>query len=507
MIRSLRLENYKGFASFRIDFGQMSILVGPNNAGKTTCIDLLRSLAAMISHARRLTPDAVYRRDGVRQVRVYAFGPGQFGLEEENLRHEFNPATTRVRLAFSEGQALRVVWPEEQADEPGSFFYLSLPGERQPKSPTEVRSHFPTLGVVPQLSPIERVESVLTRRYLEQTLSTRLASRHFRNHLRLMTDPSNQHAFPAFSDFRDFAAEWLPEVQLDVVDIRQGTKAAEIDVFYREGRTRKELVWAGDGVQVFLQLLWHIYRLRGSSTIVLDEPDVYLHADLQRRLLRVLETLQSQVVLATHSAEIVTEAPPDAVTWMDRTTSSAVRAPASDTLDQLSKAIGSGFNLRLARVLRSRVAVFVEGMDTKVIRNLASTLGMPAFVNETTITMIPLNGSTNSRRLDGFKWIVENLLRSSIRGWVILDRDYRSDVEVQSLSAALTEAGLNVHIWRRHEIESYLLNPSAISRRSGAPTNMVHELLLNQSRAMKEEVLPGLTKYRFEENSRSAGGI
>ena len=52
-------------------------------------------------------------------------------------------------------------------------------------------------------------------------------------------------------------------------------------MYFREGKVPKELNWAGDGVQVFLQLLFHLWRLRGSSTIMLDEPDVYLHADLE----------------------------------------------------------------------------------------------------------------------------------------------------------------------------------------------------------------------------------
>jgi len=51
-----------------------------------------------------------------------------------------------------------------------------------------------------------------------------------------------------------------------------------LDVFYQEADSRipKELVWAGDGIQVWLQLLYHVYRVQNCETIVLDEPEVYL---------------------------------------------------------------------------------------------------------------------------------------------------------------------------------------------------------------------------------------
>ena len=52
----------------------------------------------------------------------------------------------------------------------------------------------------------------------------------------------------------------------------------------RGDRTPKELFWVGDGMQIFVQILTHLWRLRSADVVILDEPDLYLHADLQRRL-------------------------------------------------------------------------------------------------------------------------------------------------------------------------------------------------------------------------------
>jgi hypothetical protein len=303
----------------------------------------------------------------------------------------------------------------------------------------------------------------------------------------------------AFDEFCEFAGQWLPEVELVDVAMRTAIRGPEIDVFYREGRSRKELVWAGDGVQIFLQLLWHVHRLAAFPTIVLDEPDVYLHADLQRRLIRLLETFEAQIILATHSAEIVTEAPPASVIWLDRSRKRAVASPTGKALEDLSSAIGSHFNLRLARLLRSKVAVFVEGQDARLLRHFARSVGATAFVSEGLLTVVPLDGSTNRARLDGFKWVVENLLEKAIEGWVLLDRDFRSDDEALLLAGELEAAGLNPHIWQRHEIENYVLVPTAIARRSGAPIASVTEMLDIATLDMKDEVLPEFVASRQRE--------
>jgi predicted ATP-dependent endonuclease of OLD family len=260
----------------------------------------------------------------------------------------------------------------------------------------------------------------------------------------------------ALDEFIEFAGTWLSELELERPVQRQGETALELDLFYREGPTPKELAWCGDGVQVFLQLLLHLFNLRDSNTIVLDEPDVYLHADLQRRLIRLLEGSESQIIMSTHSPEIVVEAPPDAVVWVDRSRPRGVLAPEPSLLAGLSGAMGTQFNLRLARVLRARLALFVEGDDIDYLVNLAKTIGASGLVTEEGLAVVPLGGVSNWQRLEGFSWLAESLLQEAVSGFVILDRDYHSNEAVKSVSNQLKKASLEPHIWRRKELESYL---------------------------------------------------
>jgi predicted ATP-dependent endonuclease of OLD family len=252
---------------------------------------------------------------------------------------------------------------------------------------------------------------------------------------------------------------------------------------------------------VFLQLLLHLFNLRTADAIVLDEPDVYLHADLQRRLVRLLDGFEAQIIMSTHSPEIVVEAPPDAVVWVDRSRSSGVLAPEPSLLAGLSGAMGTQFNLRLAKVLRSRLALFVEGEDLDYLANLAKTVGATALVTEEGVAVMPLGGASNWRRLEGFAWLAESLLQEAVTGYVILDRDYHSNQAVKTVSDQLRKAGLEAHVWNCKELETYLLNSRCISQLAKAPLSKVETILAEESNALRAHVHGRMTTQRFEERS------
>ncbi|MFZ8305259.1 AAA family ATPase, partial [Staphylococcus aureus] len=79
-----------------------------------------------------------------------------------------------------------------------------------------------------------------------------------------------------------------PEVSNLSIRRSYGNKDDAFDLFYEEqaSRNEREIAWAGDGIQIWLQELYHMWMQRAADVIILDEPDVFLHPDLQRRLAR-----------------------------------------------------------------------------------------------------------------------------------------------------------------------------------------------------------------------------
>jgi hypothetical protein len=316
-------------------------------------------------------------------------------------------------------------------------------------------------------------------------LDGRLASRHFRNQLYLLGRPSRGEE-PQLNEYISFAQAWTPEIE--IVELDAG---GQLNLYYREParRSEKEIFWAGDGIQVWLQLLLHIFRLRGVDVLVLDEPDVFLHADLQRRLVRLLETLECQVITATHSPEMLSEAQPSSVVWVDKAARKAIRAPKESVLADLSGALGTQFNLRLAKALRSRLVLFVEGDDLKLLRNVARTLGLDRLAREIGIAEVQLEGFTNWEHVEPFQWLISALLNSAIPVYVLLDRDYRSDEAAAAVCARLASIGVSSHVWGRKELESYLLVDEALARNSRVELDWI--------RTQMDQICDGLREFTF----------
>jgi predicted ATPase len=529
-VSSLHLSNFKAFETFRINFPTNTLIVGPNNAGKSTVIAALRASARMLKLASSRPPE-VSADDTGGAVLAYHLNPERTGLVEANLPHEFHNVDTRLKVQFSSKATIAAVWPkqpdesfygseldDEELDEKlfedderqPPFFYLTVHDQPQPRRPKEVRDSFPQLAAIPPLTPVEQTEVVLSEKYLRDSSETRLASRHFRNHLRLLQSQASSTHENRFHEFTQFAQPWVPEIELHSLRTRQVLgEGQEIDLFYTEPerRAQKEIAWAGDGVQVWLQLLLHLFRLQEADIIVLDEPDLYLHADLQRRLVKVLESTQAQTITASHSPEMLAEASRSSIIWVDKSRSGAVQAPKDEALADLSSSLGSQFNLRLAKALRAKTVLFVEGDDMKIIARLCQVAGTERLATESGVAVVPIGGFSNWEHIEPFKWIIDRFLLKSVTTFVVLDRDYRPPAAVAAVEARLTAIGIQPHVWSRKELESYLIEASLIARVSGASIDSVDAMLESICSGFKQSVFArALEEQRsFEIGPKSYG--
>lgn len=497
MLKRLELHNFKAFRKFTVTFSQHAFLVGPNNAGKSTVIAAVRTGAAAmrLARARRAEDGGIV--EGVAR-RGHMVPGDRLGLVEENLRHEFHPGETRLVFHFSDDAKLEILWEPDEDDERSPAFCTFLKEDRSLTAPRQVRAAFPDVGVIPVLSPVELREFELSEDHVRSSAERRLVSQHTRNHLELLLHqaPDDDSYRNQLDEFRAFAGPWITELALGgLEEQRDDENRVSLDFYYEEpgGRHPKELFWAGDGMQVWIQLLLHLYRLRHMDLILLDEPDLFLHADMQRRLVSLLEGIPGQVITATHSPEVLAEAPPDSVVWISRNRKRSERAPKPEVMGELSNALGTQFNLRLARALRAKAVVFVEGDDTKIIRNVARTVGAEAVAAERDVVAIPLRGFDRWHGLAAFTWMLDDFLEKSVTAWVILDRDYRTQRMVNSIEKKLADAGANPHIWARHELENYLVSAAAISRLTGADEDWVDEAISKATDDLRDAAFAGLT--------------
>jgi hypothetical protein len=465
MITLAEFVRFRGFDRMRADLTPHAYIVGPNSAGKSTVLEAISLAEQCLRVARRKSPTLIITRQGERW-KAYPLPPS---LEDEDdpVRHDFGDAETRVSIQWSTGASIHIVWPEVKEIEEHGFFYLEDRDGTQPRNLAVTRALFSPVTIVPVVTPLDRIEELKNPDYVEAHSNSRLASRHFRNHVFLMSKTDH------WASFREFCKPWLPEIEL--LDVSLAPLANRLAVFYSEvgSRVPKELAWAGDGIQIWVQLLWHLFRAKESTTIVLDEPEVYLHPDLQRRLVRLLDGLSAQIILASHSADVIAEAPPEGILWVDRRLGESRRPKSHQSLSALSASLGSSYNLALARSMRSRLVIASDCEDLRVIQLLAKHVGATAVASEYAVSMVQLRNVKN--------WSVNNHLGETLRevlppkvpAVVLLESGHRPGVANDQLARRLTTPGVTVTMWNRVEIENYLVDPDTIARVSGAAPEIV----------------------------------
>ena len=235
-------------------------------------------------------------------------------------------------------------------------------------------------------------------------------------------------------------------------------------MFCLEDRITRELYWTGYGFQVWCQLLSHIFRSQNRSMLIIDEPDIYLHANPQRQLLSILKSSGPDVLMATHSSEIVAEADANDILVIDKAQHSARRVRSHEGIQSTLGSLGSIHVVTMTAVAQTRRVLYIEGEDFRILRRFARRLGLSELGAGFGIAPFPLGGFPSIQRVKAVTLGVSESMGGSLLFGGIFDRDFRPDEEIDQLIESLnSELALTV-ILKRKEIENYLLVPTVLDR-------------------------------------------
>lgn len=470
MFKPVRFRNFKSLKDYTVHLRATNVLVGPNNAGKSTILDAFRAMAAAHRHASRRvqSPIAV---NGTTVV-GYEIPMSNFPISLANIHSDYQTShETSVTFSLENGNKLQLTFYDN-----ARCIMTIVEVKQRTTTTAQFRKNFPvSIYPFPTLGPLEEEELLLTDDYVRQSEDTRRAHRMFRNiwHRR-------PQQFAAFEEL--VAKTWegmtISKPELDM------TYPPRLSMFCKEGRIDREVFWAGFGFQVWLQILTHLTGAATDNVLIVDEPEIYLHPDLQRRLFQLLKSRDKQIILATHSAEIVNEADHEDVVIVNRNKRSAARVSDADSLQEALNSIGSAQNIHLARLTKGRRILFLEGDDYRLLRRFASQFGFNNLADDVIITVVPIGGFSQNKRIQDTAWAFEKILKANISIAAVLDRDFRSAEEIAELLRDGRVTVPNFHILAAKEIENFLLAPPALFRaiehklrdRSSAHTVTVQEV-------------------------------
>jgi predicted ATP-dependent endonuclease of OLD family len=184
-------------------------------------------------------------------------------------------------------------------------------------------------------------------------------------------------------------------------------------------------------------------------------------------LLAILRTLGPDILIATHSPEIVTEAEIDEIVVVDKTRRRASRIRNPDQLQGVFRMLGSAINPVLTQLAKTRRALFVEGADFQILGRFARKLGLDRVGGRAEFAVVPVGGF-NPERIRDLKKGMEETLGGPVTAAAVLDRDYRSDPEKTRVTAQCLEFCDIAIVHDSKEIENFLLVPDAIDRAASA---------------------------------------
>jgi hypothetical protein len=243
----------------------------------------------------------------------------------------------------------------------------------------------PWVHVLPQIGPLLTEKHRITDDQVASHLNSRLSSRHFRNQLLRMPT--------AFDDFKRLAEETWHGLGVGEIEQAMRKEGPLLSLPVRDGDFVAEVGWMGHGLQMWLQTIWFLSRTPSECSIVLDEPDVYMHPDLQRKLFRLARGRFRQSVIATHSVEIMSEADPSNILMVDKKEKRSRYANDEPGVQLLIDRIGGIHNVHLARLWSARKFLLVEGKDLSLLRQFHSILYPDA--------ELPLDACQRSRSVAG----------------------------------------------------------------------------------------------------------
>ena len=441
MLSRLTLTNYRGFDRHSVGFGKHSILVGRNNAGKSTVIEALRLVSIVSARLRSLTFRGAPDWLGIPAAST-GVSPSLRGLDFDfrNLHFQYGDPPSIVTAYFSNGSRITIYI---NAESEGLFSVIYGPNERLITSRAHAaRTDIPTIQIMPAVGILSDRETVLNESYVRSNIDTRLSPLHFRNQLYYLGSEN-------LSTFRELATSTWPELQ--VRELRTSEPPDNvISLLVRDGAFVAEVGWVGQGLQSWLQTLWFLSRVDGNATLVFDEPDVYLHADLQRQLTRFLTGNFGQTIVATHSLEIISDVPPDNIVVLDRNRSESGAAPTLPAVQSVMDDLGGTYNLQLMRLWSARKCLFVEGNDVDILDVFHTKIFPESPTPFSSIPSIPIDGSGSWQYAVGAAMGFKNAGDEKIMTYCILDRDYRITDEINEIEIKASEKGLGLKFWKRN---------------------------------------------------------
>ncbi|WP_449420567.1 ATP-dependent nuclease [Phormidium nigroviride] len=289
-----------------------------------------------------------------------------------------------------------------------------------------------------------------------------------------------------FKSFLTYVSTIFPEIGLVSVRPKSAIKdSIGIDTS-RRSRELEILIWSQEaaeneredlafplseyrtGTGQVLAILYAVLASPEPRTIIIDEPQSYLHPGAAKKLIEILKEFQQhQYFIATHSAEIISAANPSTIVKL-RSEGGETKASMMNAKDiKEQRSLLAELGVSLSDVFGADSILWVEGPTEELCFPLILSKLAPKLLTGTKIISIKNTGDLLGKKahfadvmLDLYKRLSggNNLYPPAIA--FVFDRENRTKQDLKDLDKRSSEP---VYFLERCMYENYLLYPDAIA--------------------------------------------
>lgn len=472
MLTKLKFQNFKRFENVEIDLDDTVVLIGPNNSGKTSVLQVLSLWDIGVKHwiekrgwksgAKERTGVVVNRRDlfaiPVPSSRLLRYSQAVRDVSKTNgLQKTKNILMTILVEGLTDGKQWRCGFEFDYAN--AETFHvrpLSVDNNERMSVPEQVKNI--SIAYLPPMSGLSSDEFLKQPGEINVLIGQGQTAQVLRN-------LCFQVAYPV-PDLRSPSENWKIIVNTidDLFGVRLDTpifspQRAEIKVTYRERSNNKmDLSSSGRGLQQTLLLLVYLH-LNPGAILLLDEPDAHLEVLRQRSTFQCIRNIASnynaQIIAASHSEVVLNEvATSGTVIAFVGKPHRLEAGHASQVASQLVKSLTTiGWDQYYLAEQRGWVLYVEDATDLSILKEFASLLDHPARECLENCFVKYLSTNIPQQARDHFFGLQE--AKSDLVGVAIFDR---LDKQLQD------NPSLKETMWSRREIENYFCTEGVFMR-------------------------------------------
>jgi predicted ATPase len=393
-IERLVIRNFRGFDSFALDVnGRSLFLIGENAGGKSSLLTaIVRAIGRDLSFTRADFRDT--RQPIELEVTLSDFSLPDRGLYGDYI--QFGPPATLV-------VGVRAVWNVAAEEAEYDHHY---PLHARSHSRRDEREGFPLQWLPSWRDPSRMLQFGATRSVMGRLLAALPLASSLDQAAADVQNAGEQLArdgalVSLLAEARDRLAELLPDVEQDAFGM--GVSTLTPRELLRQFEL--EVEYLGDPVPVsrqssgIAQLAIFVFALQLAAAqpgtfFLIDEPEVSLHPQAQRALLRHLRALDSQVILATHSSSLLDRADPRTILRLKRDGGSVTTVYPAALSDEDARRLARHTSPQTAEGFFARAVILVEGLsDQYALEALADRRGKN--LDGEGVSVVPIGGASN----------------------------------------------------------------------------------------------------------------